>query len=137
MNKIKILIIVAVSVGGYLLGEHVGGKAAEAEKIIHLKEIAKLKERMKKVTVVIEKPDGSKETKIIEERNTFKETNRDHKQVEKVSFKPQWGVYGSGSVTRSERVYTLGVDRRILGGLFVGIYGRSDSEFGLNLRYEF
>lgn len=97
------------------------------------------------VTVVKEikreerRPDG---TVIVEtETNTDKrsETRKDTQSVADL-VKPQWSV-GAYTNVNTDR-FLLTVDRRIIGNVFVGVYGaydvqRNDLSGGLGLRIEF
>jgi hypothetical protein len=129
--KVKIIILAAVSVVSYLAGQHIGNKVKKVEYI----EVEKIQERVRTVTRIIERPDGSRET-IIDER---KETETDRKSQMKKVAQSDWSVgltYGP-SVFKQNEVYGLTVTRRVLGNLFIGAYGRTDHEVGLALRYEF
>jgi len=97
--------------------------------------VTKVQERVRVVTRLKERPDGSKETVITEDRNTESGTTT---IIE--AKKPMWSISASTAVlSLSPRgpIYTIQVDRRLILGAFVGAYGRTDGELGLSLRYEF
>ena len=138
--KKKIIIFSIISALSFLLGQHVGNKVAESQEKIHQEEIAKLKESVRIETRIIVKKDGTQETVIIEEREKEETNSNVLKSEKKISFKKQWSVglsAGGSGLFRGDPIYTLSVDRRVLGELFVGLYGRSDKELGLNLKYQF
>lgn len=81
------------------------------------------------VTKIIERKDGSKETTIVE--------NKDGKSSYSIVLKKDWSIGVATSLTEKAPVYSLMVDRRILGDLFVGAYLRTDSEAGAYLKISF
>jgi hypothetical protein len=86
----------------------------------------------------ITKPDGTieKTTEIVDKS---KETSK--KEFEQtVSEKPNWLVLAGAHASLkslSEPVYSLQVNRRILGPMFVGASVRTDKELGLHIGLEF
>lgn len=92
------------------------------------------------VTVVKEvvRPDGTKEsTTTIVDRS--KETS-DSKSTEiKIAARPQW-FFQVGAITKSltdKPDYSLGINRRILGPLFIGANYTTNNNFGLTIGMEF
>ncbi len=95
--------------------------------------------KVKTRTVIREMPNGVKITEIVsqsEKKSNISQVTKTKKIVKNTP--PQWSVaFGRGL---SE--YELHADRRILGGLFLGVSARSDMQFndvkpGIYLRYEF
>ena len=129
--KIKIIILAICSAGSFLAGQHVANKVKQIEII----EVEKILQRERTVTRIVERPDGTKET-VIDNRV---ETETDRSSTNKVTKQSDWAVsvMYAPAVFKQEQEYGLAVTRRVLGNLFAGVYGRSDSEFGLSLRYEF
>ena len=90
-------------------------------------------------TEIVESPDGSKKTIIIENKK------RDVSKVsEKIVYKQDdWIASISSSVGSGKPRYSLGVQRRVLGDLFIGGYYKTDSslindsEFGVTLSLTF
>ena len=136
MNKTKIIVLIIVSALSYSIGNYIGKKALKRE--IEIVEVEKVQERVRTVTRIVEQPDGTKETIIEEKRET--DTVRDTKSKEVVSaYLPQWSVGLGYSLIGKDGipVYTLNIDRRIFADLFAGVYGRTDKELGISLRFEF
>jgi hypothetical protein len=86
------------------------------------------------VTKILERPDGSKETTIVEKRE--KKSKSDAKRVVKIN-KRMWNVGLSQSLSLKTPVYSLGVQRRVFKDIFIGAYARTDKEFGVSLRFDF
>ena len=132
MNKAKLGIITAVCAlsfyGGYKYADYV----IESSTKTVVKERVKFRERV--VTVIKERPDGTKETTITENRS------RDEKKKAKqevIQRRSDWHLAASYSVLGKNAIYTLSVQRRVLGNVFMGVYGRTDNEFGVSLGIEF
>lgn len=120
-----LLILVGCSfAGGLYLGKQDKPK-------IETKEVVKYQERVRTRTIIKERPDGSKETTIIENRNT-----KGKRTATKKVSKPDWSV-GISSTIKKSPIYGAHVSRRILGDIWLGGYVRSDKEFGVNLRFDF
>jgi hypothetical protein len=81
------------------------------------------------VTKIIERPDGTKETIIVEDKKT--------KQISKTAVINDWSVGVATSLIEKNSVYTVFIDRRILGEFSLGAYVRSDKEAGVLVRYSF
>jgi len=85
------------------------------------------KERV--VTIIKERPDGSKETTIIE--------NRDTKQshIETKHSSPKWAIgasVGTSDWRIREPIYGVRVERYIFESVSVGLYGRTNGDFGIS-----
>jgi hypothetical protein len=165
--KICIIVIAIATVVGYGFGrfttpEKVVTKVETVEVIKEVIKEVKIKDEKKKETVkrktktvIKEYPDGRKITEIYEvtEDTIFVETQEIvdlRKQIEDlkkqneskiiISQKPQWKFQGLAGVeiTRPTKpIYGLGVERRIIGPIFMGVYGKSNSEAGVSLSLEF
>jgi hypothetical protein len=95
------------------------------------------------VTHTVVQPNGEKDTttttsneSIIDDQTSTK-TNS---STVTTYNKPQWKVQGLAGLSLnslSTPIYGIGVERRILGPVFVGAYGKSNSEAGLSLSLEF
>lgn len=119
-------------------GFAVGHFSFKAEKEIEYVEVVKEVSRERSRTVIKEQPDGSKTTIIESVKDTVKDLNKSYKSVERSL--PKYSVWASAGLSRDFKgnpIYTLGVDKRIALGLSVGLYGRTDKESGVSLRYEF
>jgi co-chaperonin GroES (HSP10) len=85
------------------------------------------KERI--VTRIVERKDGTKETVIVDDRSSKSKTN--------ISKVKNWGVSVGTSLTEKAPIYSISVDRKILGDFYIGGYAKTDSEVGVFIRYTF
>lgn len=139
-KKIKITLIAIACILSYMAGDYIAGKAAKHEKREEIREVIKYRDRTKTITKIIERPDGTKETIIKEDKDVSNDIDKARKLLEIVTNKPGYSVSLSAGLSgdfKINPIYTLGVDRRVFSGLFAGLYGRTDGEFGVSLRYEF
>ena len=98
--------------------------------------VTEVQERVIVHTRIVERPDGTKETIIDEERNT--DSRSESSKV--TTSLPVYSVRLSQSISgeyAQKTVYTLGIDRKLIGSLSVGVYGRTDKELGATLSYSF
>lgn len=121
-------------------------KPVEVKREVEVVEVEKIVERVKTETieVVTEKPDGTKvtrrETKEVAERTKDKDERTNIQNETKQGTDEIWsvGLYKAAGSTQS---FTGTIDRKVLGNLSVGLYGRYEegrgSEVGLGLRYSF
>lgn len=137
--KNKIIILSIVSLLSFLAGEWLGSKMVSREKEIQIVEVEKVVMRENVRTVITEQPNGTKTTIIEKVIDTIKNTQTNYREKESVN-KPKWSVWASGGVHIDQfnvPVYSFGIDKNLIWDLSVGLYGRTDSEFGLTLRYTF
>jgi len=95
-------------------------------------EVEKIHENI--VEVIVERPDGTKETRRTIDRR--KDTTKKD-TMEKTPSKNDWTVGLGKSMNRTKEVYTLNVSRRVIWDLSVGGYGRTDGEFGVTISYSY
>lgn len=146
--KNKILIAICSIAIGFSAGRFLGPKEVEikeVEKIVYQeREVKDEKKDTKSTRREIVRPDGTREIEIV--RETQKETHSDSsKETEsetisqkKSSNQSNW----SAGYYTDKKEHLLTVDRRILGGVFLGVYGRSnktlnDTGYGIGIRIEF
>lgn len=151
MKKLKLiglaigLMLVSFSAGRFFGPQDIEVK--EVEKIVYrdsqtTEEDKKTRSTRREVIA----PDGTKTIEIIRETDkrsrtdSQTETESERSSESKSSSRPNWtvGVYKNVN----NEVYNISLDRRILGGIFLGIHGKSDrtlndTEFGIGLRFEF
>lgn len=154
----KSLIILALcafsyGLGRYLTPEKVVTKEVEVIKEV-IKEVVKENTNIKKntQTKIVETtyPDGKyiketyildQDTVVIEKDTTVSIDKEVTKQIEKIieNSKPQYGVAaGAGyNFDVAKPVYVVQAERRILGPLFLGVYGTTNREAGALLKMEF
>ena len=105
------------------------------KKEIQIVEVEKEVTQERVVTIVKERPDGSKETIITENRDVVKDTSKNTSETLTTPVKPKWQLGISRAI--NEETYTGQISYRVLGDLWVGAYGRSDREIGLLIQYQF
>lgn len=136
LNK-KILVYILGALGLFALGRYTAPVSTKTEvKVVEvIKEVEK-KNEIKRERV-IEKPDGTKVTERTTETHTERETDtfKDSQKKESKTTTKQWSIGVYKNIIGDS--YTLTVDRQILGPIYLGVYGRSDSEFGFGIRFEF
>ncbi len=115
---------------GAAIGTYFDAKHTIEEKIVYKDRIrTQIKE------VITERPDGTKVT----ERVIDKDEKKDKKVAKKetIPVKKDWGVGVKYDLFRPEAVYTLEVHRRIISDLYVSAYGRTDSTVGIGVTFFF
>ena len=139
---LAILIAGSFSAGRFLSPRQVEIK--EVEKVVYKdREVKDEEKRTRSVRRRVVSPDGTKTIEVVRETDrqshTEKETDvskETSKEVKTVS-QPNWSV----GIYRGTDGISATLDRRILGGFFLGIHGRSDlqsrPEFGIGIRLEF
>lgn len=99
-------------------------------------EVERVVKDVQTVIKVVTRPDGTKEevTTIID-----KSKQSTDKTSTKIIAKNDWHISASGSrtFTDSSMTYTLQVERRIIGDVFLGASVNSEKQVGLTLGLEF
>jgi hypothetical protein len=114
-----------------MIGSLVAGAALVYKSGISVKEQSDTKED--RVIEIIEKPDGSKNTKIVE-----RIINREKKSIEVRPIERDWTITGgAGLNSELQPVYMLGVSRRVFSTVSVGVWGTTNKEAGLSLSVQF
>lgn len=115
---------VGAGVGRYLTPPKIQEKIVE-------KEVTKTQEHT--VTVVVKNPNGGETTTITHDVNT---TITDNKKTDiQVTNRPDWRAYaGTGyNIDAGKQTYIIGVDRRIISEVTIGVYGTTNHEVGVTL----
>lgn len=105
---------------------------------VETKIVTEVQERERVVTRSMERPDGTKETIVVETRAKNSTQNIDQKITQ-----PKERVWsasisaGRGNYLTGEPVYSLGVARKLLPNLSLGLYARTDRELGATLILNF
>lgn len=135
--RTKIIIILILNLVSFTIGYKLAYKPTTKEVQIVEVEKTQIQERVR--TIIKEQPDGSKTTIIDSVTETQNEFRSDLQYQSRYSTKKWsvWGSVGSRLSDRLEPVYRLGVDKHALLGFYTGLYGSSDGEIGLTLRYTF
>jgi hypothetical protein len=133
MNQLKMFFAISVVILG--LGIYIGRVAFPR---VETKEVEKevIKRDVVTVTKEVIKPDGTKETITT---STDKSQSVADKSISIAKAAPQW--HFSGGVSRaslvSENVYSLTVERRILGPVYLGITANTEKTIGILIGAEF
>lgn len=87
------------------------------------------------VTKTITKPDGSSETdSTTTDTSIKKEIEKSIAESSKPAYNPQWLISGGASLDLERTpAYQLQVQRAILGPVWVGIWGSTRKEAGINV----
>lgn len=149
MKKNKNLLIMAiVALLGFSAGRFMGPKEVEikeVEKIVYKeREIKDERKDTRSTRREVVRPDGTREIEIVRETqkelhsDTQTEGSKETVSEKKTSNQSDWSV----GIYTNQTQYLGTIDRRIIGGLFLGVYVRSDltrnlPEAGLGLRIEF
>lgn len=146
---VLILVLVAYAFGRYMQPHKVEYQKEVVEVIKEVKvkdkQIAKKNDRQTK-TVITKYPDGKIVKEVYEvnkdvifldkKESSKKETETTEKEIKIVDpSKPNWKIQAITTFDISE--YGVGVERRILGPIFIGIYGKNTNEYGATLSVEF
>lgn len=132
---IAIAVLILVYVAGYGTGKYSSVKSKDNEVNVSDKQTTDTKD----TTVTETKPDGTKIVTVVKENVVVKEKQVTvETKIEKV-VRPDWKVtLGTGYDFREKKeVYSVGVDRRILGNISIGLYGVSNNTVGVNVGIEF
>lgn len=146
MNQyLKIALGVLVAAGlGYAFGRYAQPAKVEIKKEVQIKEVEVTKKNVVVVTHEEKRPDGTvvTDTRTVDTSTEASTKNSSSKESTVITnAKPQWKIGGGAGIKYNEvnlqPVYTLSAERRILGPIFVGAYGRTDKEVGLSVSIEF
>jgi len=94
------------------------------------------KDKIVTVTKEVVRPDGTRETDTTKVEDRVKV--EDKKLVVAEVKEANWHItLGSDFSLQGSQQFQLGIERRVLGPLFLGAYGRSDKSLGITLGFEF
>lgn len=136
-NTVKIvLVIIGAFVVGALGGRYLAPPKVE-EKIVE-KVVEKEKKDIHTVTHIVERPDGSKETTIEQTDKSVSSISKDKSSETKMGL-PDWkATISTGYDFKNKQQYYMGtIDRRIIGGFSVSVFGTSKQEAGVGIGVEF
>jgi hypothetical protein len=111
------------------------------EKQIEYIEVEKVRERVRVVTKVLERPDGTTETVIVEESETEREWDQRHKELTK-PVKKDWIVGTMIDFNGTSQRYGIHAARHQLLGFYLGGYvmvenNLTNPTYGVSLSYSF
>ena len=132
-------IVIAISLASFVLGGALVHRYAKKETEVEIREVIKYKERVRTVTEVIERPDGTRETRTIEETQRENESDNQSREKTVVTALPKYalGITVGARNFANQSEFTVTASQRIIGNLHGSVYGRSDGEFGVGFRYDF
>jgi hypothetical protein len=149
-TKQKYIIGMLALVAAFSAGRFMGPKEVRIEEreVIRYRDTTRIDDKHNVRTRIIEtlQPDGTKTVETIHEDTSQIVTDTKHEldsEKSKESFsmnKPDWSI---GLYTTTQKSMLMTVDRRILGPIFLGVYGRSEMpvrfpiEAGVGLRMGF
>ena len=124
IKKISLyVVILAIGAG---LGAYFNPVHTIEEKVV-------VKDRIKTVIreVVTQRPDGT----IVTERDIVKDEKKDTVATRKESIpvKKDWAASVKYDLFTSVPVYTIEIQRRVLGNIYAGAYGRTDGIVGVGV----
>jgi hypothetical protein len=146
LNKYKYIVLALLM--AFVAGRFTGPKEVETkeiEKIVYKeREIKNEKTRTRSEVRETTLPDGTKIREIIRNReseensDTRREASEERSKESKSTNQANWSV----GLYSNREIIAGTIDKRLFGGMFVGIYSRSGlplskPEFGLGLRLEF
>lgn len=134
--------IVIVLTIGYAFGRYVQPAKVETRTVTVNHEVEVVKHDVVTVTKEVTTPDGTKTVTTTVTDKTKEETHKDSSNETKTVTdysKPQWkaNAFVSPSNATTGHVYGVSFERRLIGPVFVGIYGNVDRSFGGTVGLEF
>lgn len=140
-QKILLSILTAAGLG------YAGGRFVQPAKVVtQIKEITKTVEVVKHDTVTTthetKRPDGTTETNTTTVNHDVDMSHSSTTDtITKITdnLKPQWKVSGQAGYNFSnfQRVYGAEIDCRIIGPIFLGVWGNTNHTGGLSVGLEF
>lgn len=140
-TKYTIIIIIIVGAVAYASGRYLQPPKTITKEVQVVKEVEVVKRDVRTVIKEVSRPDGTKirETVIEDKSKEAKnkdQTNTSTKLVE--SLKPQWKVQGLVGINEiSNPTYGVGVERRIIGPVFAGVWVNTQKQYGVSVSLEF
>ena len=139
MENTKKLIVggLVIFVAGFSAGKFSGPKEKEEQTQADTK--TNVSKDISTSTITETRPDGTKIITVKQDTKTNIDTKTDIKETEKITNQPDWKVaLGMGyNFNAKQEVYMLSVDKRILGGISVGVFALTDKTLGVNVQIEF
>jgi len=137
-----IIITIALTALAYAGGRYLTEPTVITKNVEVIKEVEVIKRDVRTVIKEVVRPDGTKETDTVIEDRTRERTRTDSDRSNETivtNEKPQWKVDLSTRTKIQDLipVYGASVSRRIIGPVFVGVNGWTDSSFGLSVGLEF
>jgi beta-lactam-binding protein with PASTA domain len=139
--KTQLLTLLVIAALAYATGRYLQPAKVEVKQVEVVKEVEVIKRDVRTVIKEVERPDGTREKETVIEDRTRERTKKESEtQTHTVvtNLKPQWKVQGLVQLNNIQQpTYGVGVERRIIGPVFVGAWGKQSREFGLSVSLEF
>jgi len=129
MKNFKRYVLPVLCVCSFAIGYKVADMNQEVVTKVKIQKHIVIQER------IVKTPGG----KEIITRTIRDDSRMDSIQISK-NVKQNWIVGVSAGPDRldfSDPTWTLSIDRRVLSDLYIGVYGRSDGEVGVSIKYTF
>jgi len=137
----KFAIVALLMTGlGYAFGRYMQPAEIQIKREEVVKEVEVVKRDVVTVEKIIKRPDGTVETEKRTEDKSTETVNKDTKSKEAsvvVNLKPQWKAQGLVGLSKDGEVYGAGIERRIIGPVFMGAWGNTAKQVGISLSVEF
>lgn len=133
-NVKAVITAIALAVVIFFAGRYSVDTSPESSTV---EEINKTKDT-KKETTIVERPDGSKETHIVEETRT--DTNKSRESVSKpVDYKNKFNIslLASYDFKEFKPIYGISANKEVLGPLTLGVFGLTNGTVGLSVGMNF
>lgn len=140
-TKVVVVLIIILMAASYGMGRYLQPAKVEIKKEEIIKEVEVIKKDIEIIEREIKRPDGTIEKERIERDKSTETVNKDSKTKEStliVNKKPDWNIQALAAINKDrDTVYGLKADRRILGNIYIGGFGLTDSTVGLSIGMEF
>lgn len=142
--KNYVIAAIILVVMGYAFGRYMQPAKVEVKEVEVVKQVTTENKNIVVTQVETVNKDGTKTIKTVtEDKSTTKVQENRTTESDKItsSQKPQWKVSGLAGVKiddlKSRLVYGAAVERRILGPVFVGVWGNTERMAGVTVGLEF
>lgn len=141
-TRLYVLIALLLIVIGYALGYYTLPQKVVTQTVTEVKTVTVIQHDVQTVTKEIIKPDGTKEIDTVTTDKSV-DTSKSEEKIDKTKIveigKPQWkaNVQFSPKETKYAYVYGVQIERRILGPVFLGVFGNMDRTLGVSVGLEF
>lgn len=115
MNYKYVLVLVVVVSG---LSYYLGTKSAAVQQTVTDTKVV-TKDKIVTVTKIVKEPNGKTETEITKTEDKQQQKEEKKQETKVVKLEPQWEV--SGMYALNERLYSLSIQRRIVGPIKAGV----------------
>lgn len=137
-----IIITIVMAAVAYASGRYMTEPTIITKNVEVIKEVEVVKRDVRTVIKEVTSPDGTRQVDTVIEDKTRERTRTDSDRSNETivtNEKPQWkvGVSARTKIFDLVPVYGGTVERRIIGPIFVGINGWTDSSFGISVGLEF